>query len=103
MIKRLIGFSGVESSFRGSSVTNPWKIYERFFQYLRPMSSSDLSLNQGRTSLRIGHAVPSLYISTHGTCTITLRLSDSPLIPAKGNLIIARSTQKNVLALFASG
>src|SRR6056300_884229 len=96
-----IGFSGVLSSLIGSFATKPWKMYERFFQYLRPISSSDLSLNQPRTSDRIGQVSP--HISTQGTCTITGRLAVSPLTPAKGNLIIARSAQKKVLLVSPSG
>ena len=101
MMKRRMGFSGVLSSLKGFSRTKPWKMYERFFQYLRPISSRLLSLNQVRTSARIGQASP--HISTQGTCTYTCLLSISPLMPAKGKRIIARSCQKNVFLVFASG
>ena len=96
-----IGFSGVLSSASGFSLTKPWNKYDFFFQYLRPISSSPGSLNQVRTSARIGHASP--YISTQGTCTTTGLLSDCPLMPANGKRIISRSTQKNEFCVLASG
>ena len=65
------------------------------------MSSKLLSLNQGRTSVRIGQVSP--HISMQGTCTVTGLELVSPLIPANGNLIIARSIQKKVLFESASG
>ena len=65
------------------------------------MSSIDLSLNQGLTSVRTGQVSP--YISMHGTCTCTGLESACPLIPAKGNLIIALSVQKKVLDGSLSG
>ena len=82
--KRLIGFSG-DSSLRGFSVTNPWKMYERFFQYFLPISSKDASLNQGRTSVSTGHESP--YISPQGTCTVT-GLFSPPFTPGKVKRII---------------
>ena len=101
MINLRIGFSGTLSSFKGSSFTKPWKRYERFFQYLRPISSRLESLNQPRTSLRIAQLSP--YISIQGICTCTGLLSVSPFTPAKGSLIINRSRQKKVLLLSPSG
>ena len=65
MINLRIGFSGVLSSVIGFSRTKPWNKYDLFFQYLRPISSKLVSLNQVRTSAKIGHASP--HISTHGT------------------------------------
>ena len=101
MIKRRIGFSGVLSSFNGFSRTNPWNKYDFFFQYLRPISSNEASLNHVRTSAKIGHDSP--HISTHGTCTVVFLLSVWPLMPANSKLIILRSTQKNVFFGSASG
>src|SRR6056300_571456 len=101
IINLRIGFSGSESSLSPFSVTNPWKMYERFFQYLRPMSSRLESLNQPRTSFRIEHDSP--YISIQGTCTCTGRESVSPLIPANGSLIIKRSFQKKSEFVSPSG
>ena len=76
-------------------------MYERFFQYLRAISSIEGSLNQGRISACTGHC--SFHISTHGTCTNTDLFSSCPLTPGNSNLIIWRSFQKYVLVSSASG
>ena len=96
-----IGFSGVLSSCSLLSTTKPWNKYDFFFQYLRPISSNEGSLNQGRTSVKTGQDSP--HISIQGTCTVTGLEFVSPLTPAKGNRIIARSIQKKVLFGSASG
>src|SRR6056300_289413 len=101
IINLRIGFSGVLSSCSGESVTKPWNTYERFFQYLRPMSSRLGSLNHARTSFKISHVSP--YISIHGICTCTGRESVSPFTPANGSLIIKRSFQKKVFDSSPSG
>ena len=90
--KRRIGFSGTLSSAIGLSVTKPWKMYERFFQYLRAVSSNDGSLNQGRISACTGQVSP--HISTQGTVTVTCLCSSCPFTPLNGIRIIWRSFQK---------